>query len=133
MRIAYLDCFSGMSGDMFLGALIDAGVSPKLLEEMVATLDIGARLEISKVNRSGIMATKVDVLVHGEKQLPREEFWADEATHSHPHSHEHGAQAHVGGESGVPARLDARDARRSSADSAVPGAGAPAPHKHEHD
>jgi uncharacterized protein (TIGR00299 family) protein len=137
MRIAYLDCFSGMSGDMFLGALIDAGVSPKLLDQTVAALDIGARLEISKVNRSGITATKVDVLVHGEKELPREEFWANEATRSHPHSHEHehhhGAQPHVGGESGVPARLDARDSRRSSTDSAVPRAGTLASHSHEHD
>ena len=137
MRIAYLDCFSGMSGDMFLGALIDAGVSLKLLNETVAALDIGARLEISKVNRSGITATKVDVFVQGEKELRREEFWANEATHGHPHSHQHehhhGVQAHVGGESGVPARLEARDARPSSTDSAVPRAGTPAPHKHEHD
>ena len=137
MRIAYLDCFSGMSGDMFLGALIDAGVSPKLLDETVAALDIGARLEFSKVNRSGITATKVDVFVHGEKELPREEFWASETTHSHPHSHEHehhlGAQAHVGGESGVPARLHRRDVSPSSTDSAVLRAGAPAPHTHEHD
>src|SRR5579864_2199042 len=94
MRIAYLDCFSGMSGDMFLGALIDAGVSPKLLHETVAALDIGARLEISKVNRSGITATKVDVFIHGEKELPREE-WASgkhsrgEAAHTHGHSHSH--------------------------------------------
>src|SRR5205807_7260544 len=137
MRIAYLDCFSGMSGEMFLGALIDAGVSARLLEEMVAALDVGARLEISKVNRSGITATKVDVFVQGEKELPREEFWADEATHSHPHSHEHehhhGAQAHVGGESGVPARLDARDVRPSSTDSAIMRAGMSAPHKRDHD
>src|SRR5437660_3876767 len=137
MRIAYLDCFSGMSGDMFLGALIDAGVSLKLLDETVAALDIGARLEISKVNRSGITATKVDVFVQGEKELRREEFWANEATHGHPHSdqheHHHGVQGHVGGESGVPARLEARDARPSSTDSAVPRAGTPAPHKHEHD
>src|SRR5438552_16780632 len=115
MRIAYLDCFSGMSGDMFLGALIDAGVSLKLRDETVAALDIGARLEISKVNRSGITATKVDVFVHGEKELPREEFWANEATHSHPHSHQHehhhGVQGNVGGESGVPARRDARTGR----------------------
>ena len=90
MRIAYLDCFSGMSGDMFLGALIDAGVSPKLLEEMAAALDVGARLEISKVNRSGITATKVDVFVHGEKELPREQFWAQQkAGHAHTHNHEH--------------------------------------------
>ena len=51
MRIAYLDCFSGISGDMFLGALVDAGVSPKLLEDTVAALDIDARLEISQVLR----------------------------------------------------------------------------------
>jgi len=88
MRIAYLDCFSGMSGDMFLGALVDAGVSPTLLEETVKALDIGARLEISKVNRSGITATKVDVFVGDEKELPREEFWAQKHAHSHEHKHE---------------------------------------------
>src|SRR5277367_2061184 len=66
MRIAYLECFSGISGDMFLGALVDAGVSPRLLEETVAALGIGAHLKISKVVRSGISATKVDVCVAGE-------------------------------------------------------------------
>ncbi len=76
MKIAYLDCFSGMSGDMFLGALIDAGVSAELLEKTVAGLNVGAGLKISRVNRSGITATKVDVFVHGEKELPREEFHA---------------------------------------------------------
>ena len=96
MRIAYLDCFSGISGDMFLGALIDAGVSPKLLEDTVMALDIGARLEISKVVRAGISATKVDVYANGEKDLPREVFWEQhghdhphEHSHSHEHSHEH--------------------------------------------
>jgi uncharacterized protein (TIGR00299 family) protein len=101
MRIAYLDCFSGMSGDMFLGALVDAGVSPELLEKTVAALDIGARLEISRVDRSGITATKVDVFVHGEKELPREEVWEPGEhghlqshsehlhEHQHVHSHEH--------------------------------------------
>ena len=71
MRIAYLDCFSGISGDMFLGALVDAGVSARLLEETVAALDIGARLEISRVDRSGITATKVDVSA-GERRRARE-------------------------------------------------------------
>ena len=88
MRIAYLDCFSGISGDMFLGALVDAGVSPKLLEDTVAALDIGARLEISRVTRGGISATKVDVYANGEKDLPREVFWERHA-HDHAHSHEH--------------------------------------------
>ena len=79
MRIAYLDCFSGISGDMFLGALVDAGVPAKLFEDTVAALNIGARLEISRVNRSGISATKVDVFVHGEKELPREVFWEQQS------------------------------------------------------
>src|SRR5208282_4100811 len=73
MRIAYLECFSGISGDMFLGALADAGVPPRLLEDTVAALGIGARLEISHVMRSGISATKVNVWIDGKKDLPREE------------------------------------------------------------
>ena len=88
MRIAYLDCFSGISGDMFLGALIDAGVSPKLFEDTVAALDIGARLESAKVVRGGISATKVDVYINGEKDLPREVF-LEQGQHKHDHSHEH--------------------------------------------
>jgi len=94
MRIAYLDCFSGISGDMFLGALVDAGVSPKLLEETVAALDIGARLEIGKVTRGGISATKVDVFSPDEKDLPREALWKaheDSAAHDHPHEPRHHA------------------------------------------
>ena len=91
MRIAYLDCFSGVSGDMFLGALVDAGVSPKVLEETVEALDIGVRLEISRVTRAGISATKVDVYANGEKDLPPEVFW-EQRGHDHPHerSHDHG-------------------------------------------
>ena len=92
MRIAYLDCFSGMSGDMFLGALIDAGVSPELVEKAVAALDVGARLEISKVNRSGITATKVDVLVNGEREMPSE--MVATTVHEHSHSHEHHEHPH---------------------------------------
>jgi len=95
MRIAYLECFSGISGDMFLGALMDAGVPASLLKQTVAALNVGARLEISRVVRSGISATKVDVLVGGEKDLPREEYWKRKQNHSHEasdheHSHEHG-------------------------------------------
>ena len=93
MRIAYLDCFSGISGDMFLGALVEAGVSPKLFEDTVAALNVGARLEISRVQRGGISATKVDVYAQGEKDLPREIFWeqqhGQELQHRHKHNHQH--------------------------------------------
>ncbi len=94
MRIAYLECFSGISGDMFLGALVDAGVSPRLLEDTVAALGVGAVLKISRVMRSGISATKVDVWVDGEKDVARapspvQAGSRHDAQHEHKHDHEH--------------------------------------------
>jgi hypothetical protein len=95
MRIAYLHCFSGISGDMFLGALLDAGLPAELFEETVTALNVGAALEISRVNRSGISATKVDVIVNGEKDLPRESRAAAPAPHEHAHRHErHHGEGH---------------------------------------
>lgn len=93
-RIAYLDCFSGISGDMFLGALIDAGVPPRVFEEAVAALNLGATLEISRVNRSGISATKVDVVVNGKKDSPREALASGPHDHGHSHDHHHDAHHH---------------------------------------
>ena len=93
MRIGYLECFSGISGDMFLGALVDAGVSPHVLKQTVAALGVDAEIEISRVVRSGISATKVDVLVAGEKELPREVYWEQHGhsrSHGKEHAHEHG-------------------------------------------
>ena len=87
-RIAYLDCFSGISGDMFLGALIDAGVPPEVFLKTVAALDLGAALEINRVNRSGISATKVEVVVDGSKEQPR--GW----THDQPVSRYPSPQSH---------------------------------------
>jgi pyridinium-3,5-bisthiocarboxylic acid mononucleotide nickel chelatase len=86
MRIAYLDCFSGISGDMFLGALVDAGVSTDLLKQTVSSLGIGARLEISRVNCSGISATKVNVLTGDAIESM---VSASDIDHNHSHSHEH--------------------------------------------
>jgi len=83
MRIAYLECFSGISGDMFLGALLDAGVPPEVFTRTVEALGVDARLEISRVDRSGISATKLDVIAAGEKELPREEFWAGALSAQH--------------------------------------------------
>ena len=117
MRIAYLECFSGMSGDMFLGALVDAGVPSALLEETVAALNVGARLEISRVVRAGISASKVDVWVGGEKDLPREEHWKSRKSHFHKHSeHGHHQQEHHGHSHLFPGE--------------VSRAGVPAPHAH---
>lgn len=104
MRIAYLDCFSGISGDMFLGALVDAGVSPELLRETVQALNLGAELEVTRVLRNGIAAAKVDVIVNGEKDMPREEYWEHQHSQPHQHSreehtHSHAEHEHSHGES----------------------------------
>lgn len=64
MRIAYFDCFSGVSGDMTLGALVDAGVDVALVRDELARLPVtGYRLEAHLVMRRGLRGTKVDVLV----------------------------------------------------------------------
>lgn len=66
MKIAYFDCFSGISGDMCLGALVDAGVSLAEIEKRLKGIPIkGYALVAKKVRRSGIAATKVDVIIKG--------------------------------------------------------------------
>jgi hypothetical protein len=88
MRIAYLDCFSGISGDMFLGAAVDAGVSLEKLQTVAAALGLHAELAASRVERAGIAATKVDVLIHGRPDQPLD-FAPDAHAHTHEHAHAH--------------------------------------------
>jgi uncharacterized protein (TIGR00299 family) protein len=128
MRIAYLDCFSGMSGDMFLGALVDAGVPAKLFEDTVATLNIGARLELSRVTRSGIAATKVDVFANGEKELPREVFF-EQQSRAQKHEHDHG---HEPGHKHGPEHVELKEHNYSQSGHEGTRAASPAPHEHEH-
>jgi len=62
-RIAYFDCASGASGDMLLGAVVDLGLPIDELREELAKLPLaGYRLEARRVTRSGLAATKVDVV-----------------------------------------------------------------------
>jgi len=64
MRIAYFDCLSGVSGDMVLGALVDAGLDVDELRGELDKLHLdGFELKASKVMRGSIAATKVDVVV----------------------------------------------------------------------
>jgi hypothetical protein len=63
MKIAYLDCFSGISGDMILGALLDAGLDFKCLERDLAGLALDDyELYTEKVIKQGITGTKLQVL-----------------------------------------------------------------------
>ena len=72
MRIAYFDCFAGISGDMTLGALVDVGVDLALLREELTKLPVsGYSLEAKAVKRGGFRGTKVDVIVDEKAQPPR--------------------------------------------------------------
>jgi uncharacterized protein (TIGR00299 family) protein len=75
---------------MLLGALVDAGVSRGLLEETARSLDIGAKLRFSSVDRSGISATKVDVIDAASGEIAEKR----EHTHEHGHDHNHGHDEH---------------------------------------
>jgi len=95
MRIGYLECFSGISGDMLLGALVDAGVPFAFLEETAAQLNVGAHLEFRKVTRGGIAATKVDVITPDHPApAPDHDHSHSEAGHSHE-EHSHATHTHA--------------------------------------
>ncbi len=97
MRIGYLECFAGISGDMLMGALVDAGAPIELLQRTAASLALGAELRVTKVSRSGIQSTKIDVMVGGQLHEPaapsgpvQEEIKQEhEAAPGHGHHHDH--------------------------------------------
>jgi hypothetical protein len=64
MKFGYLDCPSGISGDMFLSALVDCGAPLEAIKESLALLPIqGFEISSKRVNKAGLTATQVDVLV----------------------------------------------------------------------
>jgi len=64
MRIAYFDCIAGASGDMILGALLDAGLPEETLHEGLLALQLDDfDLRTRQVVKNGFSATKVDVIV----------------------------------------------------------------------
>lgn len=95
MKIAYLDCFSGISGDMLLAALLDAGVPLQVLEDAVTALGLGARLRLSRVNRSGIDAARIEVLTADGRLAEEASASPSHASADHRHEHPHGHSHHA--------------------------------------
>src|SRR5438067_10639307 len=88
-RVLYFDCFSGASGDMVLGALVDAGLPLEELRAALGSLAIdGASVSTEKVLRAGLSATKFSVHETGEHRTP-----AHDDDHHHHDDHHHGHQA----------------------------------------
>ena len=88
-RFAILDPAAGISGDMLLGALLAAGAPPEWLQGLPARLGApGVTVGIASVDRCGVSATKVDVLLPGgERELPAEPVHHHGDTHPDSHSH----------------------------------------------
>src|SRR2546421_9895149 len=99
MRILYLDCFAGASGDMLIGALLDCGLDFEFLRRELTKLGVeGYELSARRVDRSGISATKFDVHLHAEAHAHKHDHDHSHAhhdhdnhspTHEHHYSHEH--------------------------------------------
>jgi len=63
-RVIYFDCFSGISGDMILGSLVDLGIDVKLIRKELKKINLkGYKLTSHQVKRNGIMGTKVNVVI----------------------------------------------------------------------
>jgi len=72
MKIAIIDCFAGISGDMTLGALIDAGVPVEFIESEIQKLGLSDfEIKIQKTRRHNISASKVDIIFDEKNQLER--------------------------------------------------------------
>jgi uncharacterized protein (TIGR00299 family) protein len=86
-RILYFDCFNGASGDMVLGALLDAGLPLEELRRALGSLAIdGASVSATRVLRAGVSATKFVAEEHGHN--------THEHDHGHGHDHHHHHHAH---------------------------------------
>ncbi|WP_246939282.1 LarC family nickel insertion protein [Bacillus pinisoli] len=104
MRTLYIDCFSGISGDMLLGALIDCGADIEKLKMQLAKLGLSHefKLHIKKVNKKGIVATKCNVLLSQseavkETVLQPANHVNSDTTHEHIHhqlEHHHTHHSH---------------------------------------
>lgn len=99
MKIAYFDCFSGISGDMTLGALVDSGINPDTLNAELAKLKLDEfTLRFDKVAKHGVTGTQAIVEMTGMTDSARVHNASPVEAHhyhSHNHSYEHNHHSHT--------------------------------------
>jgi len=94
VKTLYFDCFSGISGDMTIGALIDLGLDFSYLEAEIGKLPVeGFTLSASRVTRAGISASKFDVLIGDATETTPHAHAADHH-HNHHRHHHHEQHSH---------------------------------------
>jgi len=92
-RLAYLDLIGGLAGDMFLAALLDAGLPRKALEEVLAKLPGELSLEVEEVQRHGLRALHVKIRSRAPGSLPQTYVALKQLVEKLPFSKETLAQA----------------------------------------
>ena len=95
MKILYYDCFSGISGDMNLGALLDLGIDEKYLIQELNKLNLkGYEIKVSRGIRKGIEGTKVDVILQEHKHESPHVYAEGAHNHESPHVYAEGVHNH---------------------------------------
>jgi len=91
-KILYFDASSGVSGDMFVAALIDAGADIEIIRNHIDSLGIdGFSIRARKVSKSGLMGTKFDVI---DPETGRDVDAPEDNHHGHNHGHDHNGHGH---------------------------------------
>ena len=86
-KTLYLDCSSGISGDMFVGALLDLGVDEQKLREALKSLSVsGFEVKISRKKKAGLDGCDFDVILDAEHENHDHDM---EYLHGHAHHHDH--------------------------------------------
>lgn len=115
-RFAILDPAAGISGDMLLGALIAAGAPREWLQGLPARLGLSdVRVHIGEVDRCGVRAIKVDVVLADGSHEPPSELVHEPHIHPHAHDHHHAPHRHVGELIGILERAPLSDWVRARA------------------
>jgi uncharacterized protein (DUF111 family) len=95
MKVLYFDCFSGISGDMVIGAFLDCGVEIKYLEQELAKLNVpGYRIAAEKTTRYGISGTLFRVITDDNVQ-PHHHHTIGHHGQNHGHSHDNNDTGHT--------------------------------------